>query len=211
MMNWLQSLFGNKANRFQEVLEAIRNDDLLSVKRILMKDPSLVNEVDHKNCNFTLFFYATGSKDKEIARFIFSLKPDIDHKDSLGTTYLHDAAGARLVDIAEELIKAGIDPNSMSSTGRLPLHEAIKTGSIEMVELLLKYGAKINIIGKYYPPIVFAATCCQLEVLKLLLNKGADPNLHNPGDHSALVYAPDQRKDIQQALINAGAKRIVAD
>jgi ankyrin repeat protein len=62
-----------------------------------------------------------------------------------------------------------------------PLHHAISNGHIETVRCLAKHGAQVNAISSYYteldPPLRLACKKGCLEMIKILLEAKADPNL----------------------------------
>ena len=94
-----------------------------------------------------------------------------------GVTALHWAAAnpakVRL------LLDAGADVNAASQIGRTPLIVAASAnGSAEAVQLLLAKGAKVNVADDVgITPIAAAAIVDDGDVVKLLLDNGADVNL----------------------------------
>lgn len=76
------------------------------------------------------------------------------------------------------MIKAAlVDPNAALSTGDTILIDSIKEGKVEMVETLLNQGADANLTGvDKEPPLNYATALQDYNCMKLLLDKGADPN-----------------------------------
>eukprot|EP01091_Cochliopodium_minus_P000913 TRINITY_DN1080_c0_g6_i1.p1 TRINITY_DN1080_c0_g6~~TRINITY_DN1080_c0_g6_i1.p1 ORF type:complete len:739 (-),score=227.44 TRINITY_DN1080_c0_g6_i1:18-2234(-) len=69
------------------------------------------------------------------------------------------------------------------------LHSASQEGNVEMVKMLLECGANINAIDKEkYTPVLEAASQKHFNVVKLLLDKNADPNMLNTGNSGILHY-----------------------
>ncbi|ESO03111.1 hypothetical protein HELRODRAFT_80714 [Helobdella robusta] len=75
----------------------------------------------------------------------------------------------------ESLLKSGVDPNQGNDDGVTPLHQCCIDNLKLAAELLLKYKAKVNIRDKeLWTPLHVAATCGHVEIIKILIEKGAD-------------------------------------
>ena len=57
------------------------------------------------------------------------------------------------------------------------LHEATSIGAVAAIQTLLEFGAEIDAQSNYGTVLMFALVICREDVVKLLLAKGADPNL----------------------------------
>jgi len=101
----------------------------------------------------------------------------------------------------KNLIKSGVDPNVKDEYGRTPLHEAAAVGNVNAVRTLISYGADVNIksSGRIQPvPIlVQAATNAHFEVVKFLLESGADPQAHDNDGLTALFWAACIRQGVR--------------
>ena len=106
-----------------------------------------------------------------------------------------------------EALDLGVDPNepdkiiSIGNSHRYPLTEAISLGRIDIVEMLISRGAKMEIPAfctsphnksKYNigSPLFIAYVYRNLDVLKLLLQKGADPNYTFSFESNILQTSP---------------------
>jgi len=82
-------------------------------------------------------------------------------------------------EITEILIKSGADVNYVDKTGKFPLYHAYENKKISQMKILLAHGADINKIYKDYPILNHecSASKSNHEILKMLMDNGADPNI----------------------------------
>lgn len=86
------------------------------------------------------------------------------------------------LEFVKACVKNGLDVNAKASvSGAVPLDAAIYGGHHHIFEYLLLIGADVNAIG-YGGGTILMAAANQADVdrVKLLLEKGADPNLPSP-------------------------------
>ena len=79
---------------------------------------------------------------KEIAELLIAKSADVNAKNVVGETPLHDAVGQGHKEIVELLIANGADVNAKNDDGRTPLDSAIKDKHTETADLLRKHGGK---------------------------------------------------------------------
>jgi len=123
----------------------------------------------------------------------------------------------------KQLLKAGADPNARliivekasagenrpggnTRPGATALELAARE-SVSLVQLLLDYKADPNGRGDYYwTPLIAACQGRDLGIVKLLLKRGAKPNLMNGHGDTAIIFSAntDQVEQVR-ALIKAGA------
>jgi ankyrin repeat protein len=111
-------------------------------------------------------------------------------------------------DLALLLLEEGANPNVPDSIGRTPLHAAVETGRAELVNSLLAHGADPNARLTESPPplkgdfvgmgryvgatplwLAAAARVPDVEILRLLIAGGADPDLGASDGASPLMAA----------------------
>jgi uncharacterized protein len=157
---------------------------------------------------------------------------DVNAKDIFGWTALMRASYGgytygRYAEVVKLLLDKGANVNIKTKEGITALMEASSGGYAEVVKLLLDKGADVNIktdegitalmeasSGGYSKKEIFgkAQTAASergcIEVIKLLLAKGANINVKNSKGETALVIAKDKGKtEIVGMLERAGAKK----
>ncbi|MET3026445.1 ankyrin repeat domain-containing protein [Flavobacterium sp. UW10123] len=70
-----------------------------------------------------------------------------------------------------------------------PFHLAISKGDVESVKKFISYGADVNKIVNNMTPLMVAARFNQVEIIKILLEKGADLSAENDRGLTALHFA----------------------
>jgi len=96
------------------------------------------------------------------------------------------------------LLARGHDPNVSRYNGSGALHWAANRGDLEMVALLLDHGAKPNATGCLGTPIHAAVVSAKVEVIELLLARGAQVHARDSTGESALERA---RRGNQSAMV----------
>lgn len=90
---------------------------------------------------------------------------------------------------------AGADPNLRDTRGRPILHCAINNGRLKVVECLLDMGADVNLHWSrscFWTPLMRAAGSGHAHLVKLLLMRGADPEVITQGGTTALNSAAER-------------------
>jgi ankyrin repeat protein len=99
---------------------------------------------------------------------------------------LHEAVNSKDRQMLRLLLKYGANPNIQDSWGNTPLSNSAKQNEKEIVQILLD-SPEINVnLGGNYTPLTLTNDA---EIVKLLLSKGADPNLGKYPDFQPLFQA----------------------
>ncbi|XP_010408321.2 ankyrin repeat domain-containing protein 16 isoform X1 [Corvus cornix cornix] len=99
----------------------------------------------------------------------------------LGDSLLHHAARLGHRDVLEFLVREiGMDAEVTNGDYKRPIHEAASMGHWECVSFLLEMGASVDCLKKAdWTPLMMACTRKNLEVIKTLVEHGANPLLRN--------------------------------
>lgn len=93
-------------------------------------------------------------------------------------------------DDIQAMIDKGVKINAHDAvSGITPLVMASMHGRLEIAQLLVKNGADVNLAAKNGTTPLIAAASKSLELVKFLLEKGADPAARTQEDEGAFTYA----------------------
>lgn len=139
----------------------------------------------------------------------------LNHPDASGHTMLNSTVGFGDHEIVQCILDSGADVNQSDHFGRTALGAAAEAGNRAMVEFLMEKGAsfkakvKTNYIDGRAPDmnlaaLYWAARGGQLEIMQLLIDRGADVNeYHNSRPiHGA---AQNGNPEVARLLIEKGA------
>lgn len=99
------------------------------------------------------------------------------------------------VKLAAEALKEGADVNLTDKSNSMPvLMLTITFGQIETAKLLIEKGADVNITdAKGNTPLLIACANNRVEIIKPLLEKGADPDKENSNRHNSISKAVSKK------------------
>ena len=113
---------------------------------------------------------------------------------------------------AETQLKAGVKPDGESGRQRSPLTMAAQNGDFRLAELLIRYGAKLDAPDTTTGPIHYAVLTRRPDMVKFLLDKGANPNaFDNTRDTPLMLAAKSGQIDIVRLLLARGANPTLKD
>lgn len=132
---------------------------------------------------------------------------------------LGDAAMYGKLAKVEQLIAEGADANAITECGKSPLMLAAMYGHKNVMEALLDAGADPNLGSEEEFEEGTTALMCiassffasnRAEVIKFLVNRGANPNARNENGETAIIVACNNADSVK-ALIEAGADVNIQD
>jgi ankyrin repeat protein len=166
---------------------------------------------------FTPLLHAAVSGDIETARLLVAAGADVNQAAADGATPLIVSIVKHHGDIALFLLEKGADPN-VSEPGYTALHCASVTGQLDVAKLLLEKGANPNagvtmplrLSAAFIPynpdlvagrlsqvgatPYMQAAKAVNVPMMRLLVEKGADPKLTAKDGTTAIMLAAGMGK-----------------
>eukprot|EP01041_Mallomonas_annulata_P008365 gene8365-17234_t len=175
----------------QVLLECIKKNDLLEIKRIL-NNSNIVNTKDSKS-GMTTLMVAIKSGTLDAVKMILDKTSDINDSNNYGMTAMMIACCNGKIEELSLLLKAGADFNIRNKTGWTALICATVRNDTDAVGLLLDHGADIDLADNEGCTALMAA-CSHglLQTAKLLLGRGANHTLRNLAGKTATDLTEDK-------------------
>uniref|UniRef100_A0A3Q3IFK6 Uncharacterized protein n=1 Tax=Monopterus albus TaxID=43700 RepID=A0A3Q3IFK6_MONAL len=205
----------------QELLQAVKTEDLLTVQRILQRPrpgkAKLLGAAKRVNVNIqdadglSPLHYAALSGNKELISLLLEAQAAVDIKDHKGMRPLHYAAWQGKTEPMKMLLKAGSSVNGQSDEGQIPLHLSAQHGHYDGSEMLLQHQSNPCISdsdGK--TPLDLACEFGRVGVVQLLLSSNMcaamlEPKPSDPNGVSPLhLAAKNGHIEVIRLLIQAG-------
>ena len=125
------------------------------------------------------------------------------------TRPIHHAVFTLNYDCILLLLENGADPNCVSDTGHLPLTYVVDAGEVGLAELLIQFGADKTMHDCHFAPpynaLNHAVKNVDVDMVKLLLNSGADPQFLDIDGYCASHYLPkinDDNKNTHKLILD---------
>lgn len=185
--------------------------------RLLLDEGADVNRTTHMR---TLLSIALEEGKEDIIRMLLEFRPQLDHPDLGDKTLLHFIGTDTALSSLKLLINAGAKIDGLDNEGISPLTRAVRCGNVDAVRYLLTKPAVrliINICGPFGAPLHVACWRPSLELVRALIENGADANLSYEGEvvrRTPIAQAciaswndldPEKKKVIEYLLEDAGA------
>jgi ankyrin repeat protein len=164
-------------------------------------DVTLADEVEN-----TALYQAVGRGNGEFVRLLLSRsKAELNVRGQDGMTPLLLALSQGHAEVAKYLLEAGADATLADEVGNTALYQAVGRGNGEFVRLLLSRSkADLNVRGQGgMTPLLLALSQGHAEVVKYLLEAGADSTLADEAGNAALHQAAgDGHGEIVRLLLS---------
>ena len=127
----------------------------------------------------------------EVVDLLVTAGADINGADDHGVTPLERAAENASLAMVEALLGAGADPDLAQTSGLTPLMTAARTGNAAIVQALIARGASVNAATTETrsTALMWAVDEPHPEIVRVLLDAGADPHVSTTNGFTPLLYA----------------------
>lgn len=199
----------------KDFLEAIANDNQALVSRLIIEGVELNPQCLGENHTCKPLTIAIEQSSVSIIRQLIKAGADQNARNPYGRRPLHYAlntARPDRKDVLLTLLKMGADPNVPNDFGISAFMEACFNGDLEIMRSMLDdaiFRAEVNFSAtnrtnaqkpSHTTPLMQAAGRCHVEVIKLLLKRGADPSKKNSWGMTAADYATRFCADNQRQI-----------
>jgi len=180
-------------------LEAVTGGDLAAVRTMITSDPSLVRARDERGVSAVLLALYHGKP--EVAELLASERDDLDVFEAAGTGR---TARVRALVAEDAARRDAFSPDGFPSLGL-----AVFFGRLETAQALLELGADARLASTnamHVAPIHAAAAAGRVDLARILLEHGADPNARQESDFTPLHEAARSGNlELTRLLVEHGA------
>lgn len=209
-----------KDKKFRSPLDIVLENNTENsnmVKKLLSKSTCIHDQ--NKKDETILHVAIKNGKSLDVIRELLHYGIDINTKDINGNTALHVALGWSMgnLSLVRELLNHGASVHAKNRYNQTPLHLAVENElDIKIIREVLKHGAKANTKDLYNNTPLFKALSSSfdnVDVVKSLLQHGADISEKNSKLQTALHIAIQQRKSLEiiQEILKYGADVNIKD
>ncbi len=226
----ITGLLAGQAALASPLLDAIHTGNLGAAVQLVYEGA----EVDVAESNgTTALHWAIYNNHLPLVEALIAAGADVNVMNDYGSTPMSEAATLGDYAIVKALLDAGADVNSPNADNQTALMIVVRSDNIDTARLLIERDADVNATEKYQGQnaLILAAAQSQPEMVKLLLDNGADPNSRAPanerdrqvtaerryqwrpaGGLTALAYAAREGcMDCARHLVEAGANIDLGD
>lgn len=174
----------------------------LEVVDLLLRSSAEPNATD--GIGHTPLMRAIDMRHLPIVRRLLDGAADPNAKDRDGKTCLMMAVETSDPELVRALTDAGADATYVTPDGDSPALVAAQSGSLEIIGILGNVGAALNASNAAYTPLSYAIEQGNADLVRALLEAGADPNAKTRYGNAPLHIAVD-KPEILTLLLGAKA------
>lgn len=164
---------------------------------------------------FTALHNAASNSNVSTTRILLEAGADPNVFSDNGVSPIYNAVAAERFEVTKLLIDAGARVNFIVPENQLsPLHAAIIQDNPKLTKLLIDNGANIETLTKNRTPLTLAviySDSSEGEIVKQLLNEGADPLAHDKGVGLMRALVASNLTDLIPAFVDAGLDGSIQD
>lgn len=191
----------------ESLLSAACSAGCLFLAEMILDMGASIEDRGHKDT--TPLMEAANSGHAKIVKLLIDRNASVDAQTNQGNTPLILAAANGHTECVKLLLDAGANTEEHNESGHTALMEAASNGHVEVAKLLTSKGASINTHSHEFKESALTLACYkgQLEMVKFLLEAGADQEHKTDEMHTALMEASmDGHVEVARLLINSGAQ-----
>jgi len=167
-----------------DVVTAVQAGDVAAVRTMVQADRSLAAARD--GSGVSALMYAFYNRKPELAELLIAAKPELD---------IFEATAAGKADVVAEILKRNPDAaKRWSADGFTALHFAAFFNQLEIARDIIRHSADVSAVANNsmkVTPLHSAAAAHSREIVRLLLEQGAQPNARQHGGWTALHSAAE--------------------
>lgn len=190
----------------RQLYPAAKQGEVQRVLLMLMEGIDPAYQADSQNRRSALHAAAARGL-LEVCYMLVQAGAKLDAQDKTTRTPLFEAIVNNHVEVARYLVQSGACVYHIEEDGYTCLHHAAKQGSLDLVTLLLETG-QVDINAQDsggWTPLIWAAEHKHLEVIRALLNRGADVTIKDKEMNVCLHWASFAGSaEIAELVLNAG-------
>ena len=170
------------------LVDAARAQDSSSVRALLGRNAD-VNA--RSNDGSTALLWAAHWDDVATADLLIRARANANVANDFGMTPLSRACTNGSAAMVQRLLDAGANPNTRIGTGETPIMTCASSGSVDAVRALIARGADVNASepSQNQDALMWAAAERHADVVRLLIEAGANPQAHTKKGFTALHFA----------------------
>lgn len=170
------------------VIDNSENDEDISTFIDYFRNANLnLNVKDHKGWTPIMKLVKKGMK--ATLKHVLGCGADVNLQNNSGGNAVLEAACKEDSEFIELILRAGGNPNLSLPTGFSPLMVACKSGYVDVSKRLVNAGAEVNQRDKQGLTALMYAATSSVEIVRLLLEKNADPLIKCNNQKLASTYA----------------------